>query len=467
MYAERGYHVIVQSTRGTYGSGGVMEPMSTEQEDGLDTVEWLRQQQWFTGTFATFGPSYLGYTQWALLADPPKELVAAIIVVGPHDIHDIVHGDGAFNLELALGWSQSTSTQEERSLWQGLLNQVLPSRLKPVHDAMAAVPLSKAKGLLAGKAPWYDKWATIRDKQDPYWAKRMQHAALKRTQVPVLLFAGWQDPFLMQNLDQYEQLTNNGTNVALTVGPWTHAGASAGLRVISNEAFDWLSEHLAGTGPVSRPKVKVNIVGTKEWRGLDSWPPVTTMQHLYPAGHNRLTSSAPTETSEVGFTYDPANPTPSVGGARLSPLAGRKDNKALEARDDVLVFTSDALPADLTVMGRPVIALDHASDNPYCDVFVRICEVDTKGVSTNVVDGFVRLDGGGAVRLELRATAHLFRAGSRIRLTISGGAHPHYERNNGTGKDPWDDGELVPSRRTIALGPDTRLDLPVAAGAKH
>ena len=113
LYAARGYHVLLQSVRGTFGSEGDFVPMVHEAPDAADTVVWLREQSWFTGTFATIGLSYLGYTQWALLADPPPELAAAVITVGPHDFHASSWGTGSFSLNDFLGWSHMMAHQHE------------------------------------------------------------------------------------------------------------------------------------------------------------------------------------------------------------------------------------------------------------------------------------------------------------------------------------------------------------------
>src|ERR1700742_1484088 len=112
LLAPRGYHVVLQSVRGTFGSGGEFEPMINEAADGADTVVWLREQPWFTGRFATVGLSYLGFTQWALLHDPPPELAAAVITAGPHDLLDSVWGTGAFSIDF-LGWSDLVAHQED------------------------------------------------------------------------------------------------------------------------------------------------------------------------------------------------------------------------------------------------------------------------------------------------------------------------------------------------------------------
>ena len=113
VYASRGYHVIVQSVRGTFGSGGEFSPMVHEIADGADTAAWLRDQPWFTGSFATVGVSYLGFTQWALLTDPPPEMKAAVITVGPHDLSAPRWGSGSFGLNDFLGWSDLVAHQED------------------------------------------------------------------------------------------------------------------------------------------------------------------------------------------------------------------------------------------------------------------------------------------------------------------------------------------------------------------
>ena len=112
--------MLLARCRGTFGSGGVFEPMVHEVDDGADTVAWMREQPWFEGRFATFGGSYLGFTQWALLMDPPPELATAIISIGPHDFRDAAYQQGAFNLNDFLGWSYQTSRQEDAGFVGGL-----------------------------------------------------------------------------------------------------------------------------------------------------------------------------------------------------------------------------------------------------------------------------------------------------------------------------------------------------------
>jgi putative CocE/NonD family hydrolase len=294
------------------------------------------------------------------------------------------------------------------------------------------------------------------------------HEALDRVQVPVLLLSGWQDLFLEQTLDQYAHLRGRGVDVALTVGPWTHVEMlSKAGPIVTGDSLDWLAEHLAGTGTRRRPApVHLFVTGAGEWRDLPAWPPAAgeRVLHLHPGGALGP-GQPPAGVAPATFSYDPADPTPTIGGRLLSPEGGYRDDTKLAARADVLTFDGPPLDEPMEVIGVPVVELTHASDNPHADLFVRLAEVDAKGRSRNVTEVFRRLDpaaGDGVVRLELDACAHRFAAGARLRLLVAGGSHPHYARNLGTGEDPATGTAMKPSHRTIALaGGASRLVLPV------
>jgi uncharacterized protein len=465
-YAARGYDVVFQSCRGTFGSGGTFDPMVREVDDGADTVAWLREQPWFGGRFATIGLSYLAFTQWALLLDPPPEMAAAVLVVGPHDFFRAAHGTGAFTLNDFLGWSEMVSTQERHGPVRRLLRTATADRR--LAPATRGLPLADAGDRLLGDgAPWYRDWVSRRDPSDPFWSRMRLGASLDRVSVPVHLIGGWQDLFLGQTLEQYAHLHRRGLDVALTVGPWTHVGTLRdGAGLITRETLDWLAEHLAGTGVGGRVQpVRVYVTGAKEWRSLPDWPPATTEQVLFLQPSGRLGPDAPGPDAPAStFGYDPADPTPTVGGRLLSPAAGYRDDSSLAQRPDVLAFTGPVLAEPLDVAGVPVVELAHRSDNPHVDLFVRISEVDPKGRSRNVSDGFVRLDPtapGDVLRLSLDAVAHRFAAGNRLRLLLAGGSHPRWDRNLGTGQDPATSSATAPSRRRITLaGGASRLLLP-------
>ncbi|MGA5540964.1 CocE/NonD family hydrolase [Mycobacterium sp. NPDC051198] len=453
VYAARGYHVVLQSVRGTFGSGGQFTPMVHEMADGADTVAWLRDQPWFTGSFATVGLSYLGFTQWALLADPPPEMKAAVITVGPHDFSASSWGTGSFSLNDFLGWSAMVARQEEPGVVQALSRQLRgPAELA---KATAGLPMGAAgRQLLGTGAPWYESWLEHPERDDPFWDLLRFDDALQQAEVPILLLSGWQDLFLDQTLEQYEQLHRRGVPVALTVGPWTHTQLmTKGLTTVVGESLDWLGAHLAGHGETSRSTVRIHVNG-RGWVELADWPPVMPEHELFLQPTGRLTDGAPPDTApSSSFTYDPADPTPTVGGRLLAAAGGYRDDTRLARRNDVLTFTGDPLPADLYVAGNPVVELAHSCDNPHHDIFVRISEVDAKGRSRNVSDGFLRLnDHTGPVRLELDAVAHRFAAGSRIRLLIAGGSHPRFARNLGTAEPPISGSQLVRAAHTVHHG---------------
>ncbi|MGV0813784.1 CocE/NonD family hydrolase [Mycolicibacterium boenickei] len=453
VFAARGYHVVLQSVRGTFGSGGQFTPMVHEMSDGADTVAWMRDQPWFTGSFATVGLSYLGFTQWALLTDPPPEMKAAVITVGPHDFSASAWGTGSFTLNDFLGWSAMVARQEDPGMVAALARQLRgPAELA---KATAGLPMGTAgRRLLGSGAPWYESWLEHPERDDPFWDRLRFDEALKRVEVPILLLSGWQDLFLDQTLEQYEQLHRRDVPVALTVGPWTHTQLlTKGLTTVVGESLDWLGTHLAGHGETTRSRVRIHVNG-HGWVELSDWPPVMPEHELFLQPAGRLTDTPPADsTPGSAFTYHPANPTPTVGGRLLAATGGYRDDTRLARRSDVLTFTGDPLPADLYLAGNPVVELAHSCDNPHHDIFVRISEVDAKGRSRNVSDAFRRLNGHtGPVRLELDAVAHRFSAGSRIRLLIAGGSHPRFARNLGTAEPAISGSQLVPATHTVHHG---------------
>ena len=472
VYAGQGYHVLVQSVRGTFGSGGLFDPMANEADDGQDAVAWLRTQPWFDGRLATSGPSYLGWTQWALLTDPPPELRTAVILVGPHDMSDTAYGTGAFFLGGFLSWSEMITRQEQTSAVQAMLRTVTAARR--LAPAVNGLPLADAADqALDHRAPWFRAWLSHPDRGDAFWDRLNVTGALDKVSVPVRLVGGWQDLFLDQTLHQYEVLRRRGVDVTLTIGPWSHLElATRGAGPVLRGNLKWLAEHLAGEPVVSPPApVRVFVTGSGRWRELPQWPPPTAevVRYLQPGG--RLNEDQPAGAGpSSSFYYDPADPTPTVGGRLLTVDAGVKDNRGLEARPDVLTFTTQPLAAALEITGVPVAELFHSGDNRFADLFVRLCDVDPGGQSRNFSDGYLRLNPASAAepaqRLELRldACAHRLPAGHRLRLQVSGGSHPRYSRNEGTGAPPGTGTELRPCTHTIWHAADTasRIVLPVA-----
>jgi putative CocE/NonD family hydrolase len=463
VYAARGYHVVVQSVRGTFGSGGEFAPMAQEKTDGADTAAWLGDQPWFTGSFATLGLSYLGWTQWALLDDPPPELAAAVITVAPHDFQASSWGTGSFSLNDFLGWSHLIAHQEDPGRMKALIRQLTARR--QLARATEGLPLGEAgRALLGAGAPWYESWLDHTDADDPFWTAMRAPDALDRVAVPVLLISGWQDLFLDQTLAQYRRLRDRGVPCGLTVGPWTHAQVmTRGAPTVIGETLDWLATHLGGQPARRRSPVRCFLNG-RGWLDLPDWPPAMPTQELYLQPGQRLAAAAPDPAAPAStFTYDPAHPTPTIGGRLLSAEGGYRDDARLAARADVLSFIGDPLIEDLYLVGTPVVELSHRCDNPHHDLFVRIDHIDAKSRSRNVSDGFIRARGLDAtVRIELDAVAHRFPAGSRVRLLVAGGSHPRFARNTGTGEAPLTGRRLMPAVHTVQHGAGgvSRLVLP-------
>jgi putative CocE/NonD family hydrolase len=474
-YALRGYAVVLQSVRGTFGSGGEFLPVVHEEHDGQDTVAWLRGQPWFDGRLATLGPSYMAYTQWALALDPPPELAAMLLYTGPHDLAAAGSVDGAFQLLNLATWTEQIAHQERDGSLRAALRMVTAERR--LAPTMTRLPLRGLAQQLGGTpVPWFDEWLAHPDLTDAYWDRYRATPAVHSSTVPTLLLGGWQDWFLEQTLYQYAVLRDRGVDVGLTVGPWTHLGLDAG--VAAAESLAWLGEHLpVGDGPpaAARPdRVRVFVTGAEEWHGLPDWPPPTTPRTWYLADGGRLVTTAPTSDNvSTSFRHDPMRPTPSVGGRTLARTAGRRDNRRLEQRADVVTFTSGPLDAPVELLGGASVRLYVTSDNTYADVFVRLCDVDPRGRSVNVTDRLVRLDPADGeppaseervVETTLPDTAHRFLAGHRVRLLVAGGAHPRYARNLGTGEPLGEATRSVPVTHRIGHAAASPSSVTLPAG---
>jgi len=485
IFAERGYHVLLQSVRGTFGSGGDFEPMRHEIADGQDTVAWLRQQSWFEGRLATYGPSYLGFVQWALAMDPPPELVAAVVHVGPHDWSRTAYRNGAFDLYNYVMWSDLVAHQESIGMLRAMTRMTTADRrLRPVVDRL---PVAAGYRDLLGREPaWPERWLEHPQATDPFWGPLQCGAALERITVPVLLVGGWHDLFIEQTLEQYRTLAARGVPTRLLVGPWAHLDLNAQGTVALTESLAWLDRY-AGLAPNSRTgsrpaappdhpvRIWVGGEGAGEWREIGGWPPPGAAEQRWDLGpQGSLGTAEPAaDVAAAGFRYDPADPTPSPGGAIMATNAGSRDNGDVERRLDVLVFSSAPLDEPVEVIGEVAAEVSVTRDNPFADLFVRLCDVDPRGRSHNVCDGIVRLTEAdpltGTVRVSLLGTAHRFGRGHRIRLQVAGGAHPRFARNPGTGQVDATAADLVPTQYDIGLDaahPSVLL-LPVAAGGAN
>jgi uncharacterized protein len=451
-FAERGYQVVVQSCRGTFGSGGEMT-FSAEAADGRAAADWIVTQAWSTGEIGTFGPSYLSFVQWALASTRPPQLKAMAIHIMSADRSRSYYPGGAFALDNALTWTYLMAHQEGSRL--AALRAQSRSR-QALAPAFRHLPLRDADLLAAGhEVPYYRAWLE-HEPGDEFWQRLDFTPLLADHRVPTSFVGGWYDYFLPYLLEEFHTLAEAGADTQLVVGPWQHAsfpGLVAGFR----EGLAWLDVHLQGMETRRAPaRVRVQVMGGGEPRELSGWPPPATAcrWHLQPGGG--LAEGPPPASQPDRFRYDPADPTPAVGGTSLSSNSGPRDNRALEARPDVLTYTTAPLERDLEVIGPVVAELHLTSSIEHFDVFARLCDVEPRGRSVNVCDGIQRCGPGTPqpVRVDLWPTAHRFARGHRLRLQVSGGAHPRFARNLGTGEPLATGTRLAASDRILYHDPE-------------
>jgi len=428
LFAERGYHAVVQSSRGTFGSGGQLD-FDSEAADGRAAADWIVDQDWSNGEIAGFGASYLSFTQLALASTRPPQLKAMAIGVWAAERRAATYPGGSFALDRALTWTYVIGKQERSRLAYLRMGRAL-------QPALGHLPLIDADTLATGHpVGFYRAWLEHDRPGDPYWAPTDFRPVLRDLGIPVTMIAGWYDIFLPYMLADYQALREHGQDARLRVGPWRHSHPGV-LRYGFHDALGWFDTHLRHQPRPQHDPVRVEVMGGGGWRGLRQWPPPASVQrwHLQP-GH-ALAAAPPPDGEPDRYRYDPADPTPAVGGSTLSDNSGPKDNRDLEQRADVLTYTSAPMGSALEIVGPVTAELHVASSSAYTDFFARLCDVDPKGKSVNVTDGLLRLTEGGLrqIRVDLWPVAHRFGPGHRIRLQVSSGAHPRYARNPGTGE---------------------------------
>jgi hypothetical protein len=472
-YAARGVQAVVVSCRGTFGSGGDWMPMRDEATDGLATYRWLAEQPWFGGSVILAGPSYLGYTQWATAVQIPESIAAMVPHVTSSRLTLPFIRPDALDWDLLVRWNFLLENQEKP---RAFLRTALGRNEKQLQSAMLTLPRDSVDQQLAGhRWPFFQDCLQY-DSLDEHWTDSDFSAAVSTMPTPASYVGGWYDIFLPDQLRDYAATVTSGAPQRLTIGPWVH-GSPAGLGAAAAEALYFGLPYARGGTPGTRAPVRLYLMGTghkgsaapgiakrapQPWRDFDSWPPTgypATRLHLNP---DRTLSTAapsgdgsgedPSHETASEFRYDPSDPTPSVGGPFLSIGAGPKNQQKLETRADVLTFSTGPLSGAVEVVGEVTAEIWFASNRPSADLFVRLCDVDKKGRSTNICDGIVGVNFGATemraddpvpITVSLWPTAYLFRKGHRIRVQVSSGSHPRYARNPGTGAPRGSTTELL------------------------
>jgi putative CocE/NonD family hydrolase len=510
--AARGFIVVVQDTRGRYTSDGVAVPHD-EADDGFDTVQWAASLPGSNGKVGMFGGSYLATTQLQAATRQPPALTALFPASSYASRHEMVFQGGAFYLSDGLSWNLGQAVDVRRRVFTPDVGRDGPIGLDAAQRKLLGstwywhLPLKSMNELdIRRFSPGYFQMLDHPD-FGPFWAPgdiRSQH---HRFTVPAFHLTGWYDTLLTGTLANFTGLrANAATETArryqrLIIGPWTHARPSASSTKIGDVDFGpeagfdseeltirWFDHWLKGgdRAVVETAPVRLFVMGENRWRDEQEWPLARARQTAYYLrgggrantleGDGVLHPDAPGAADRADrYVYDPANPVPTgaSGGYSRTPA----DQRAVEQRSDVLVYTSAPLEQDLEVTGPLALTLWVSSSARDTDFTGKLVDVFPDGTARALADGILRARyRNGTTRqsllapgepteitIDLGATSNLFHAGHRIRLEVSSSNFPRFDRNPNTGGVFGEDREVRPAEQTIlhdAAHP-SRLILPI------
>lgn len=498
LFVEHGYVVIIQDTRGRFASEGDYDPLVWEAQDGYDAVEWAAALPYSSGRVGTMGQSYLGATQYLLAPTRPPHLTAAFPVSAPADFDQcwIYHTGGAFEFGWQIPYAilMARDTIRRRGLTETLLPD-LECLLAPSEtpwappltpEAYRRLPLMEWAERLAPVAPYladYFREPTLGARS----ARVDVEARHAEIDVPMYHVTSWYDIFLHGGLANFcglrqRAMTARGRAAQkLLIGPWAHlfpytnptstgtgdadfgAAALIGIHEIQLRWFDhWLKG--VDTGLLEEPPVKIFVMGANRWRDEQEWPLARTRYTpYYFHGGGALGPREPGEEPPDQFVYDPADPVPTRGGNTLILPMGVRDQRPVEARPDVLVYTSEVMTSALEVTGPVTVTLYAATTAVDTDFTAKLVDVRADGYAHNLADGIVRaryresrerptlLTPGAVSRftIDLWATSHVFLPGHRIRVDIASSNFPRFDRNLNTGEDQATGRRWDTARQTV------------------
>ncbi len=490
-WAQQGYAFVTQDVRGRYDSEGDFVPWDNETEDGYDTIEWIGQQPWCDGNIGMSGGSYVAQVQWqAAFTQHPLLKAIAPRVMG-NNLWDSPHfQNGAFGLGVNAVWGWRTMARTTQRIdkidWPAVLR---------------TLPLRKMDEMSGKRHPAFSTWLDHHD-YDDYWKSTAVDEHFGRFTIPVLQVCGWFDLYsagMMLNFTGLREHAGNELarqNQQIVMGPWTHQQAgslmaqtdtSAGDRdfgvpsLLDTRAIElrWWDHWLKGidNGAEREAPVKLYVMGADTWREEQEWPLARTEWTPYylhsGGGANTLRGDGMLSTEKPGtepvdhYDYDPELPAPTMGGCNccnpeIVPW-GMYDQRPVEMRDDVLVYTTPPLEQDTEVTGPVVVQLYAATDGRDTDFTAKLVDVLPDGTAWNLCDGIVRAryrDGRGPAELlepgevyeftiDCWVTSNLFKAGHRIRVEISSSNFPRFDRNLNTGDPIADDASPRVAHQTI------------------
>lgn len=450
-----GYALVIQDTRNVVDSQGAVVPYESDGwgplQDGYDTIEWVAKQDFSDGKIGTVGRSALGITQLLLAPTAPSALKCQYIsVAAPSLFHYAIFSGGELLKNQVEGWMGFHSTN----------NKLLP--------------------FVAHQNAYNDFWKQF---------DATPHASQVR--VPAIHYGGWYDIFSQGTIDSFLLLNEKGGEGArgtqkLVMGPWHHFSDKdyslgdfsiplPGRTVpVDISPKRWLDHYLKGekNGADKIPPVIYYVMGPFDgtpsggnvWRTAQTWPIPATDTPFYLSKDKTLTIEKPTYQKNFTFTYDPKNPSPTIGGRNLFLPSGPKDQRPLEKRSDIVVFTSEPLEKDTEVTGRIKGKIFFSTDAEDTDLVVRLCDVYPDGKSILIADGIKRLGSDHKrdpewtpknvqeVEVDLWSTSIVFAKDHRIRISISSSNYPRFEKHLNRLDPKISEANSVPAHNTVHVG---------------
>jgi putative CocE/NonD family hydrolase len=475
-FVDHGYAVIVEDVRGRYESGGRFDPLRQEPADGDDTLNWIARQSWSNGKVGMIGGSYRGIVQWkvALLNNPHLKAIFPV-VSGYDDYRDRFYSTGgAMKLAHRLEWMAE--------------NMAAPGYRPDFSKYILHLPLRTADVAATGWPSAMFRDVAAHPEFDDFWRSISVKEQIARVKVPVFSVGGWYDNYVQSDLEAFAALRRiSGVNRVL-VGPWPHNmsipfegvdfGPEAGVP-LRRMQMEWFDQWLMGkdSALMSRPPVEIFVMGSNKWREEREWPPAEARpKRLYlesagransAEGDGGLADHLPARAAEDHFVFDPRDPAPTRGGAvccnpKVFPW-GPLDQRPVEQRADVLVYTTPPLKQELEVIGPVEVVLYVATTARDTDFTAKLVDVFPDGYARNLTDGILRmryrnslaraelLHPGEVYRVTVDAgvTSNVFLKGHRVRVEISSSNFPRFDRNPNTGGLGADETRLWKASQTV------------------
>lgn len=490
-FAGRGYAFVVQDVRGRGDSDGEWHPFIKEQDDGYDTVEWIAGQPWCTGKVGMMGGSYAAHVQWMAAKLNPPHLTAMSSTASPGKWMEdgLPYRNGVLSLEM-FAWMYMThgrSMQLSVAAYEGVGDDPLGMNWAQL---LRQLPLSQLDELTGFYSPMWREWLAHPDLTD-YWYQLRLDNQFNTLNIPMLHITGWFDDCMIGTVYNYEHMLAESPakdDQYMVIGPWDHHGTREPQRKLYGEDFGsdalmdvldlqarFFDRYLKGAATFDQPKVSLFALGENRWVNQNEWALAnSTMKGFYLDaatngktlnGDGRLAQTFASGSPGDSYVYDPADPTPAWVNhdTKWSPQDLSLDQRFVQGREDVLVYTSDALTQPLEIAGTPAAMLYLSSDALDTDFFVTLTDVYPDGRAVRIAWGALRaryretpqeaklmIPGEiYSIRIELAPVLNVFQAGHQIRLDIRSACFPLYDRNPNTGHAIGADTEMQPATQTL------------------